>query len=73
MTSRRFWRATGEHVVRVYSATLAGLLTSDGTGLLETAWVPRLSVAGMAAFIAFLGSLASSRVGDPESPTLTRT
>lgn len=39
---------------RTFAQTLAGLLVADGTGLLDTDWAAKLSVAGMAALVGFL-------------------
>jgi hypothetical protein len=39
---------------RTFAQVLAAALVADGTGLLDTDWKAKLSVAGMAALIGFL-------------------
>ena len=57
--SGTFWKAAIERSVKTAAQTLAALLVTDGTGLLDSAWVPRLSVAGMAALVSLLTSIGS--------------
>jgi hypothetical protein len=65
-----FWKATAERAVKTFAQTLAALLVADGTDLLNSAWVARLSVAGMAALVSVLTSVGSeTATGDP---SLTR-
>ena len=54
-----FWKATLERAVKTFAQTLAALLVADGTGLLDSAWIPRLSVAGMSALVSVLTSISS--------------
>ena len=70
MFTKAFAAAALERAVKTFAQTLAALLVADGTGLLETAWVADLSVAGMAAVVSVLTSVASSRVGS-DGPSLT--
>jgi Putative lactococcus lactis phage r1t holin len=70
MTSRKFWAATAERAVKTFAQTLAALLVADGTDLLSTLWTDRLSVAGMAAVVSLLTSVASSGSGG-SGPSLT--
>lgn len=65
-----FWRATSERGIKTFAQTLGALLVADGTGLLDSAWGPRLSVAGMAAFVSICTSIASSAATDDGSPSL---
>lgn len=63
MTYLSFAKATLERAVKTFAQALAALLLADGTGLLNTAWVDRLSVAGMAALLSVLTSVASAPFG----------
>ena len=63
MFTRAFWTATLERAVKTFAQTLAALLVADGTGLLETAWGPQLSVAAMALVVSVLTSVASAGTG----------
>jgi hypothetical protein len=62
-TYTAFAVATAERAVKTFCQSLVALLLADGTDLLDTAWVDRLSVAGMAAVISVLTSVASAPVG----------
>lgn len=70
MTSVAFWKATGERGVKTFAQTLAALLVADGTDLLNSAWVARLSVAGMAALVSVLTSIGSD-AATGNGPSLT--
>ena len=68
--TRTFWRAAGERSAKTFAQTLAALLIADGTGLLDSVWLPRLSAAGMAALVSLLTSIGSdAATGD--GPSLT--
>ena len=60
-----FLKATAERSVKTFAQALAALLIADGTDLLTTDWGGRLSVAGMAAVVSVLTSVASSQIGGP--------
>lgn len=65
-----FLKATAERAVKTFAQALAALLVADGTDLLATDWAGRLSVAGMAAVVSVLTSVASSQIGGP-GPSVT--
>lgn len=65
-----FWRAAVERAVKTGAQTLASLLVADGTGLLDSQWVPRLSVAGMAMLVSVLTSIGSD-AATGHGPSLT--
>lgn len=70
LATAAFWQAAGERSAKTFAQTLAALLIADGTGLLDSAWLPRLSAAGMAALISVLTSIGSdAATGD--GPSLT--
>jgi Putative lactococcus lactis phage r1t holin len=70
MFTKAFAAATLERAVKTFAQTLAALLVADGTGLLTTAWVADLSIAGMAAVVSLLSSVASAGVSG-NGPSLT--
>ena len=55
--------ATIERSLKAFAWALSSLLIADGTGILNTAWADRLSVAGMAGLLSVLGSIASGGIG----------
>lgn len=66
-----FWVAAVERAVKTFAQALAALLVADGTGLLETAWGDRASVAAMAAVVSLLTSIGSDVVTKAPGPSLT--
>ena len=68
--SGAFWRATVERSLKTGAQTLAALLVADGTGLLDSQWVPLLSVAGMAMLVSVLTSIGSD-AATGTGPSLT--
>ncbi len=67
--SRKFWIATLERAIRSFAASLASLLTASGTGLLETSWGEKFSVAGMAAFVSILLAIGGGTFGKGDGPS----
>ena len=63
MFTKAFLLATLERAVKTFAQGLAALLVADGTNLLTTNWGDRLSVAGMAAVVSVLTSVASGSFG----------
>lgn len=63
MFTKPWWAATIQRVVRSFAASLFGILTANGTGILDTDWIGALSVAGMAAVVTFLLCIIGSQVG----------
>jgi hypothetical protein len=67
-----FLKAMGERALKTFCQTLAALLVAGGaTDLLSVGWKQALSVSLMAALMSVLTSIGSSRVGDPDSPSMT--
>ena len=63
-----FWRATTERAIKTLAQTAAALIVAAGTGLLDTDWLTVASVAGMAAVVSLLTSIASdAATGDGPS------
>jgi Putative lactococcus lactis phage r1t holin len=67
--TRKFWIATAERAIRSFAASLASLLTASGTGLLETSWAEKLSVAGMAALVSVLLAIGGGTFGKGDGPS----
>ena len=65
-----FWKAAAERALKTFAQTAAAILVAAGTGLLSADWVGVLSVAGMAAVVSLLTSIASGAATDG-SPSLT--
>jgi len=69
MFTAMFWRRTAERAVKSFAQSLAALLSASGLGLFDANWIKALSTAGMVALLSVLTSLASTRIGDQESPS----
>jgi hypothetical protein len=69
-TYKAFALAAIERAVKTFCQSLVALLIADGTDLVTTAWADRLAVAGMAALISILTSVASAPFGG-SGPSLT--
>jgi hypothetical protein len=67
--SRAFLIATIERAIRSFAASLASLLTASGTGILETGWGEKVSVAGMAALVTVLLAIGGGTFGKGEGPS----
>jgi hypothetical protein len=67
--SRAFLIATVERAIRSFAASLASLLTASGTGILETDWGEKFSVAGMAALVTVLLAVSGGTLGKGEGPS----
>ena len=66
MLTHRFWQLTGERAIKTFAQSLMAIFSAAGVGLLTAPWTTALSTAGMAALM----SMASTQVGEPNSPSL---
>lgn len=73
MWSKTFWAQALERALKTTSQTAIGLLSTDGLGILEVEWWGVASVAGLAAILSILSSLASAGTGPDTSPSLVAT
>ena len=64
MLAKTFWIAAIERAIKTFAQTAAALLTGSATGLLEVDWLQLASVAGMAALVSLLTSIASAATTD---------
>lgn len=60
MWSKTFWKDLAERGLKTFAQVLVATLTAAGTGLLDTDWGSALAVAGMAAVLSVVTSLASN-------------
>jgi Putative lactococcus lactis phage r1t holin len=67
--SGMFWIATLERAIRSFAASLASLLTAGGTGILDTDWGEKFSVAGMAAAVTVLLAIGGGTFGKGDGPS----
>lgn len=72
LTSKNFWVATIERVVKTFfQATIALKVGDNGLGLLNVDWGKTFSVAGLAAFISLATCIISAKPGKNNSPSAT--
>lgn len=60
MFTAAFWLATFERTVKTFAQAVVAILTADATGLIGVDWGQTASVAGLAALVSVLTSIASS-------------
>ncbi|MGQ0719650.1 MAG: holin [Pseudonocardiales bacterium] len=70
MFTYRFWQLASERAVKTFAQSLLAILSATGVGLLTAPWSTALSTAGMAALLSVLTSMASTPVGESDSPSL---
>ncbi|MCW2287051.1 r1t family holin [Leucobacter luti] len=63
MLTKRFWIAAAERAVKTFAQTAVAILTAGATGLLDVDWGQMASVAGLAAVVSLLTSIASDGIG----------
>jgi len=71
LLTAKFWGATGERAIRSFAASLASILTADGTGILDTDWGQKFSIAAMAAVVSVLLAVAGGAAGKGSGPSFT--
>jgi len=67
--SRQFMLATAERAIKTFAQALAAIFVA-GVTVLNIAWLDALAVAGTAALLSVLTSIASSHVGRWPGPSL---
>lgn len=69
--TKAFWQGAGERAIKTFAATLAGLLTGDGIGLVDVDWASALSVSGLATLVSFLIAVGNAdfTAGLPKATT----
>lgn len=72
--TKAFWSGALERAVKTFAQVLAaGLVADDVLGVLDVDWTAGLSVAGLAAIVSVLTSVASAQlVGPTGSPSLVQ-
>ena len=72
MWTKRFWLSLVERALKTFAQTLIALwpLGENAFGLLDVDWKSSLSVAGLAAAVSALTSIASASIGPDGSPSL---
>ena len=69
LITRAFWTAALERAIKTLAQTAVALVSVDGLGFLDVDWAQIGSVAGLAAVVSILTSIASDRIG-PVGPSL---
>ena len=70
MWTTRFWKDAVERALKTFAQTLIALLGVGGFGIIDAPWLSSLSVAGLAALLSVLSSVASATVGEQGSASL---
>jgi len=70
MLSHDFWLKSLERAIKTFAQALAAVLGAGAVGVLDVDWPQALSASLLAGLISLLTSVASTRVGDPETPSV---
>lgn len=70
MWSRSFWLDVVDRAARTFAQTLVPVLAADGANLLSLDWPTSLGLAGTAALLSVLTSIASAGIGQAGTPSL---
>lgn len=70
MWSLVFWKAVGERAFKTFCQGAVALLLGDGIGITDVNWLSIVSIAGLAAIVSVLTSIASAGATDG-SPSLS--
>jgi hypothetical protein len=70
MWTPRFWKDAVERALKTFAQTLIALLGVGGFGIIDAPWFSSLSVAGLAALLSVLSSVASATVGEQGTASL---
>ncbi len=68
--SRKFWRAAAERAAKTAAQTLLVILGAGTVDVMSVGWKQALSLSAGAALLSVVTSVASTRVGDSDSPSL---
>lgn len=68
-----FWSQAGERAAKTFAQTMLVILGAGPFNVINVGWMKALGLAGGAAVLSLLSSLASEGVGQPSSPSLVRT
>jgi len=66
----KFWKDAGERAVKTAAQAAVAVVGTGVSGILEVDFVQLASVSALAGLVSVLTSVASSRVGDPESASV---
>lgn len=78
MLSKQFWLAAAERALKTFGQTLLALLSAVSIGALAGNGIPwqfvlgALGASAWAAVLSLLSSVASTTIGDSDSPSLVR-
>lgn len=64
LTTGAFWGATLERAIKTAAQAVLALLTTNAIGVTSIDWAQVPSVAGLAAFVSVLTSIASAGIGN---------
>ena len=70
MYDKKFLNDLAERAIKTFAQTFVAIVGADSAGIFTIAVVDNLKVSLGAAILSVLSSIASSKVGDPTSPSL---
>ena len=70
LAKKLFWIDAFERLVKTFAQAAVAILTASAVGLLTVDYIQLLSVAGLAALVSLLTSIASGGTGNTDSASL---
>ena len=72
MWSKVFWQDSAERAIKTFTQVVATFLVAGTTGFMDVDWVQIVSLAGVAALLSVLTSVASDGVGTEGTASLIK-
>lgn len=69
LTNQMYWKAVAERAIKTFAQALVAVFAA-GVTVLEVDWSQAVAIAGTAALLSVLSSLASLKLGDWDGPSL---
>lgn len=70
LTKKLFWIDAAERAIKTFAQAAVAILTADAVGLIGVDYIQLLSIAGLAAVVSLLTSVASGSTGATDSASL---
>lgn len=70
MLDSKFWSSALERAIKTFAQTLVALMGAGAVDVLTVDWTQAMSVAGGAALMSLLTSIASNNMGSTTGPSL---